>query len=216
MKCFEGIETAHTDEQHFYRVAGLTLPSVTTVLDVINQPYLAEWRERVGEEEAERVLFEAGEIGTLVHSAFERVCHREPIERILDDLPDQRAVMMTRSFQYWFARRVRKVVAVEQRCYSLRDGGYAGTFDLLAYLDADPLPTLIDFKTSNGMHEKFWEMQIAPYRVALIDHNIATLRGLILLVNKQTGRIIEVPVIDPRAGYQSFRAALTLWRYLYA
>ena len=49
------------------------MPSVTTVLDIMSdkKSSLSEWRNRVGDIEADRVMKEATDIGTMVHLSLE-------------------------------------------------------------------------------------------------------------------------------------------------
>ena len=52
---------------------GNEIPSVTTVLDNLSdkKSSLDQWRNRVGDIEADRVMKEATDIGTMVHLALE-------------------------------------------------------------------------------------------------------------------------------------------------
>ena len=51
---------------------GNAYPSVTTVLSSFNKKAIQEWRNRVGEEEAERVIKQSTDIGTAVHESIEK------------------------------------------------------------------------------------------------------------------------------------------------
>lgn len=46
-------------------------PSVTTCLDIINKPFLQEWRGRIGNDEADAYLKAQAERGSKIHSGFE-------------------------------------------------------------------------------------------------------------------------------------------------
>ena len=56
-------------------------PGVTTVLDKggPEQPWLAEWKARKGEAEAERIRLDATDRGTAVHALIEANLLREPV-----------------------------------------------------------------------------------------------------------------------------------------
>ena len=64
-----------------YREKGSTVayPSVTSVLSFINGPKFADWRRRVGEEEANRVTKHATTRGTNLHTLFEHFLNNEDI-----------------------------------------------------------------------------------------------------------------------------------------
>lgn len=49
-------------------------PSVTTILGIIDKPFLAKWRGDVGNREADIRLFEAQQRGTRIHSGWETIC----------------------------------------------------------------------------------------------------------------------------------------------
>ena len=51
-----------------YNVHGMRLPSVTTVLaKTKDQTYLRRWKEKVGDEEAERIKNHSSKHGTCMH-----------------------------------------------------------------------------------------------------------------------------------------------------
>jgi hypothetical protein len=66
----------HYDER-FYRIEknGKVdyYPSVTTKLQIVAKPFLAEWRGNLGNREADLRMFEAAERGTRIHAAWERM-----------------------------------------------------------------------------------------------------------------------------------------------
>jgi ATP-dependent exoDNAse (exonuclease V) beta subunit len=65
--------------RHYITPFGV-FPSVTNVLSKAEEkPYLKEWRERVGDEEADRVTNEALNRGTKVHDLFERYLRGQEI-----------------------------------------------------------------------------------------------------------------------------------------
>ena len=56
---------------------GKSYPSVTTVLSILNEHIIKAWRERVGEEEANRISGVAANRGTRVHSIVEKYLNNE-------------------------------------------------------------------------------------------------------------------------------------------
>ena len=51
---------------------GSRFPSITTVLSILSEEAIAAWRNRVGEEEANRVGQRASNRGTQVHAIVEK------------------------------------------------------------------------------------------------------------------------------------------------
>ena len=47
--------------------AGNVYPSITSILGSQPKPGIESWRKKVGEEEADRIMKESSELGTMVH-----------------------------------------------------------------------------------------------------------------------------------------------------
>ena len=70
---YPALERVDTDiGRHYLDSNNKPVPSVTTFYQVHqNQKCLIQWRNRVGEEEAERITKQSTDIGTAVHEAIE-------------------------------------------------------------------------------------------------------------------------------------------------
>ena len=67
------LESETTSSGRVYKVpGGKSYPSITTVLSAYNKKAIYEWRQRVGEEEANRVSRQASGRGTRMHNAVEK------------------------------------------------------------------------------------------------------------------------------------------------
>ena len=61
---------------------GESLPSVTTVLNKTkDKSFLKQWRAKVGEAAAEKIISDAGKIGTALHLYIERFSERRKVCR---------------------------------------------------------------------------------------------------------------------------------------
>lgn len=70
-----------TEGGRFYVLpSGQKVPSVTTVLSWHKKPALQEWRNRVGEEEANRVSKKASTRGTKLHAVCEDYLNNKQID----------------------------------------------------------------------------------------------------------------------------------------
>src|SRR4051812_24292932 len=69
-----GIEEEYHDGKRFYRTPGDGLyKSVTTIIsEKTDKSWLDSWRARVGAEEADRILLQAGIRGTAIHNIAEK------------------------------------------------------------------------------------------------------------------------------------------------
>jgi len=147
------------------------LPSVTTILDA-TQPAekresLLRWKERVGEEAAERIKMSAAERGTAMHKILEKYVLEEGY---LDqtDVGKQAHNMAIQIIQSGLSS-VTEYYGTE--CTLYYPGLYAGQTDLVGIHKGQD--AIIDFKQSNKPKRLEWigdyKLQLAAYAMA---HNI--------------------------------------------
>lgn len=130
------------DGKRFYTTpSGKQLPSVTTVMGAKKKQSILEWRNAVGEEEANRVSRAASGRGNRVHNLAEKYLKNEPIQWARE-MPDSAA--MFRSL-IPYMHRIDNIHYIEQALWSERIG-LAGRVDLIA--EWDGVLSVIDFKTS--------------------------------------------------------------------
>lgn len=66
------LEQVNTDTGRYYKTpTGELYPSVTTVTGIMNEKAIKEWRQRVGNEEANKISSKANTRGTRMHKLFE-------------------------------------------------------------------------------------------------------------------------------------------------
>jgi len=138
----------HTDGKRYYTTPkGKRLPSVTTVVGAMKKQAIMEWRNRVGEVEANRVSKLATGRGNRVHDLAERYLKNERIDW-MREMPD--AVVMFRSL-IPHIQHINNIHYIEQALWSERIG-LAGRVDLIA--EWDGVLSVIDFKTSKKVKKK--------------------------------------------------------------
>lgn len=137
------LETVEKNGQRRYITPdGNAYPSVTTVLSILSEKFIAAWKARVGEEEAAKVSYRASQRGTAVHEIIEKYIDNEVdyakgyMPNILENFSSVRSII---------DERVGKVFAQECALYSdhLR---LAGRVDCVAEFDGRI--SIIDFKTA--------------------------------------------------------------------
>ena len=75
---YDDLDADTTDSGRFYKAPdGSRYPSVTTVLSLLSRDAIRAWRERVGEEEANKVSYRASTRGTKVHEIVEQYLDNE-------------------------------------------------------------------------------------------------------------------------------------------
>lgn len=203
--------------RHTYHLDGLRLPSVTQILGIVNEPGLNTWRGKVGNAEADRIMYASADFGTRVHAACETLANAEHLDYLGTFEPDVHP--FAEAFNIWLSGNVREVVGVETRVASAQHG-YAGSLDLCAVL-MDGTAAVIDIKTSKGNypHPK-WGAQLAAYQVALLESAgiVTTKRLIVQMPSDKPGELIvhERPITEARSDWNAFLAALTLHRWVQA
>ena len=81
---YEDLDAETTSNGRTYSTSnGKSYPSVTTVLSILNEDIIKAWRDRVGEEEANRISGKASNRGTRVHSIVEKYLNNEDTTKFL-------------------------------------------------------------------------------------------------------------------------------------
>lgn len=130
-------------EQRFYKNPdGVAYPSMTTVLSVREKAFLQEWRNRVGDVEADRVCHHGVTRGSALHNLAEKYLNNEVVD-LRKEMPH--VVQSFRVVKRVLDEHVDRILAQEIALYSdyLK---VAGRADLIAYFDGKL--SIIDFKTS--------------------------------------------------------------------
>lgn len=122
---------------------GKRYPSVTNVLSV-NNDWIKEWRERVGDEEANRISTTAARRGTAIHKLAETYLNNGKPS------PDMFYIDMWRSLKPEIDK-IDNIRILERYLYSDKYE-IAGTPDVIA--EYDGVLSAIDFKTSSKMKYK--------------------------------------------------------------
>ncbi len=184
-------------------------PSITTILGkTANNPWLAKWKERVGEEEAARVSKEATDRGTLIHSYAERHFNKESIwEELRSEPLDIRK--MTRDLISVVEPGLEEIYGQEQILWSNKYRA-AGRTDMVGVWKGKP--TIIDFKTSKKTKQvtqiRDYFLQCCFYALAhneLFDTNI---RDCVVAITNESGepQIFEKSVVPFLYEFKNRRA----------
>lgn len=169
-------ETAPNGSRVYKTPTGKTYPSVTTVTGLHSAKGIAEWRRRVGEEEANRISGKASARGTRIHQYCEDYLRGNIFEADMFDLE------MFNSIKFWL-NDIDNIHALEDPLYSdfLQ---VAGTVDCIA--DFQGKLSVIDFKTASkpkdrdDIHNYF--MQTAAYAVAFEERTGIPIGRLVIIM----------------------------------
>lgn len=166
MKLFQPeIIKKEVNDEHYYFINGTYVPSVTKILgETMPMPYaLRYWIGEVGNERAQAKLEQAGDRGTAIHSACERLLNSEEIS-LIEEFKDNKDKKVLVGFVNWCAQYQPEVLATEKTVASRY--GYAGTLDL--YCKIAGANYIIDFKTSSAIHDSH-KLQLVGYQNAVYE-----------------------------------------------
>mgnify|MGYP001219389294 FL=1 len=130
------------------------IPSVTTVLSGTSKSTdaLIQWRNRVGNEEAERIIKQSTDIGTAVHEAIENYLNGAYWNNFDKTHDQQLAQKISTKFINDGLKGITEIWGLEVGL--LLDNLYAGTADCVGMYEN--IPTLIDFKTAKKIKKREW------------------------------------------------------------
>jgi hypothetical protein len=178
-------------------------------------------RDRLGRAAAfQRVMNQAGQIGTSVHALIEWSLRHELGERVTARPVglDERGLCAFMAYEDWRRTVDLKPLAVERELWSATHG-YAGTMDLLAELTIDDarVVAVIDWKTGGIYNEAL--LQSAAYMHAAIEMGLAAapLQGVIVHLPKTAKDKVKVRTVswdEMPKKLGAFLGAKELWEEL--
>ena len=149
------LERIDTEIGRFYKDSNDSLvPSVTTVLSNTSSKNsgLSDWRLRVGDEEADRVIKQSTDIGTAVHQAIENYLNNDEWCNFGLSYEEKISEQITKCFISDGLNKITEVWGLEVGL--ILDKLYAGTADCVGNYSG--IPSLIDFKTAKKIKKREW------------------------------------------------------------
>lgn len=161
------------------------LVSITSVISHYKRETFAKWRERVGEEEANRITKKATSRGTDMHTLVEHYLLNEL------NLPDvQPLSQLLFSIAKPALNKINNIRALESSLYSTYLG-IAGTVDCIAEYDGEL--AVIDFKTSKSPKPIEWVegyfVQAAAYACMLYEMTGIKVKKLVIIMACEDGEL---------------------------
>lgn len=152
-----------TDISHYYFLDNEFLPGVSSILSEASPtPYgLKQFWQNNTKEEADTLFETAGDFGSKMHDAFERLLLAQELN-LLTEYPSQKEKKCLLAFKDWFASFKPTEFESEQSVAS-KQYKYAGTLDFVGMINGERW--LIDFKTSNAIHFSH-QLQVLAYKQA--------------------------------------------------
>ncbi len=183
------LERETIDGVRYYKVPDedqlLKLVSITSVTSHKNRQFFANWRKKVGEEEADKITRQATSRGTDMHTLAEHHLRNE-------DLPE---VQPLSDFLFKISKstfsRINNIHALEGSLYS-KQLGIAGTVDCIAEFDGEL--SIIDFKTSKKPKPREWIehyfVQCMAYGCMLYELTGIPVKKLVIIMACENGECV--------------------------
>ena len=141
---------------------GESLPSVTSILGKTkDKSFLKQWRARVGEKNAEKIIADSAKIGTALHLYIEHYVNEHAYKALTE--VGIKAQKMAQVIIDEGLKDIDEIWGSEVHLYY--PGKYAGTTDMVGLYKGRP--AIIDFKQTNKPKKREWVqdylMQLAAY-----------------------------------------------------
>jgi hypothetical protein len=183
------LERETIDGVRYYKVPDaeelLRLVSITSVTSHKNRQFFANWRKKIGEEEADKITRQATSRGTDMHTLVENYLYNR-------DLPE---VQPLSDFLFKISKttlnRINNIHALEGSLYS-KQLGIAGTVDCIAEFDGEL--SIIDFKTSKKPKPREWIehyfVQCMAYGCMLYELTGISVKKLVIIMACENGECV--------------------------
>ena len=198
------------DGKRYYQTPeGQKYPSVTTVTGLLSRDHIKLWRERVGEETANKITKQATTRGTKMHNIFEQYLRAE--EPIFFD-----NIMESSMFE------AVQPVLDEIVPIALEAGMWSDSLQMAGQVDCvgvwgDEL-AIIDFKTSSKPKEEYmadgWFHQMTAYAI-MVEELTGEVIDRIVAVVGVDGGYCQVFEADPREYVDKLYGLRNQYRTLY-
>lgn len=188
-------ELTFDEAGHIYRLNGLVIPSVTTLMKPLSDDFYRTVDPNVLDRAAKR--------GTAIHNAVENFT-----EFGIRDIAPQYAGYFE-SFLQWWELRKPEPLAMEHKVYHkiLR---YAGTADLICVIGGRL--TLVDYKSSAQVNSKLCAVQLEGYDRAFESQGVKVEDRLILHLSKSGYQ--EVPFQRNSKCWSVLSSLMTIRNYM--
>lgn len=194
--------------------AGDRVPSVTTILGILNKPALIDWAWKCGLEglDYKAVRDNAGDIGTLAHYLI--LCD---IKGEKPDTSEYSPADVNKAetclLKYWEWRKTTPIKPLLAE-YSLvsEQYKYGGTLDLFGQREDTKEFVLVDFKTGKAIYNEYF-YQLAAYETLLAENGHSWDKTMVLRIGRDEAEGFEVRDIgNLDKHFELFKHCLNIYR----
>lgn len=202
----------------YYSTDGTELPSVTTIMKILNKPAIAHWANSLGFKRIsyKKELDRTALVGTIVHNIVEKKIRTDkkflfkPVDEFDMNQLDYDSYIQANnaiiSFNLWYQQNHEKLnVITTEKSMASDKYGFGGTLDMLAYYEGKLY--IIDFKTSSKVHATMF-LQLSAYIQLAEENGYNIERVAILRLSKNCG--VEFVEMSAKKAKRYFKVFLTL------
>ena len=166
---------------------GNVYPSITSILGQQPKPGIEEWKEKIGHQEANKIMKESAALGTMVHSLCEDYLYNDKLQ-----CEDQEAISVFNRLRFLLGN-IDNIYCIEAPLHSdiLK---VAGTADCIA--EYNGVLSVIDFKTSRKPKREDWIedyfIQAFFYSAAFFEMTGALPEQIVILVAVRNSFEVQV------------------------
>jgi genome maintenance exonuclease 1 len=187
------LQTKDVTGMRFYQTPnGIFLPSVTTVINYGEKPWLDEWRNMLGKKKADKEQQRCADRGTAVHLMCERFLKNETPNQICDGQTREN-IKLFNQIKFALKGHVDNIRLQENAMWS-EVLGIAGRCDLVA--DYDGTLSIIDFKTSNKLKDEgkieHYFTQCAAYALMVEELYGLQVNNVVVIITTEAGLMPQV------------------------
>ena len=183
------LERVHRDGVRYYKIPNDDMEqvfvSITSITSFFNREIFKKWREKVGEEEANRITARATRNGTDTHTLVEAYTGNLPLPESTE-IAEKFFDTMKPAFL-----KFGKIYGMELGMYSTVLG-IAGTVDCIAEFDGDL--AIIDYKTSKKAKPREWIehyfVQAMAYGMMLYELTGLKIKKLVIIMSCEDEELV--------------------------
>lgn len=170
------LETQNINGSRWYCLPNKKMvPSVTSVLSHFKSDSLQKWKERVGEEQSNKIKYKATARGTRIHEMVETYLNNSIVEESRPDLLQMFQDMIP------VLNRIDDIYCQETVLYS---DLVAGRTDVIASFDG--IPSVIDFKTASKIKQESYitdyKEQVSIYAKMFEENEHICLKQAVIII----------------------------------
>lgn len=171
--------------EDYFNTKGQKIPSVTTILKILNKPQLIQWANFMGKlrKSVDEVTQKAATIGTLTHYILERYGKGKIINfSVLDEYDSSITKSVNKALKSFIKWKKDYVPEIKICEIKLNNEKYGGTVDNVCKIDGKYY--IVDYKTSKTVYPSMF-LQLAAYNKLLREENNMKIdKVAILILNK--------------------------------